>query len=59
MVNVKELIKAFESVEKHDLKPSTIICTVCGCVLREGSRKDDICSHLKKLAEGMAKGQVL
>ena len=54
MVNTKELVDAFEAIEKHDLKPATIICTVCGCVLRKESKKDDICSHLKELAEGMA-----
>lgn len=46
------LREAFDSVQKHDLKPNTIICTVCGCALRVDDESTKPCEHLKELASG-------
>ena len=50
--NIKEILEAFESIEKHDLKPSTIICTVCGCVFSYKEKDISIlCEHLMEMVE--------
>jgi hypothetical protein len=47
---VARIKEAFAAVEKYDLKPSTIICTVCGTVIRvDRNKKEDLCEHLKEL----------
>jgi hypothetical protein len=47
-----ELVAAFASIEKHDLKVATIICSVCGCTLSKDS-DDKPCEHLKEMVEGL------
>ncbi len=46
---VNDIVKAFAEIEKHDLKPAVVICTVCGCVLAKETKP---CVHLLELAEG-------
>jgi hypothetical protein len=51
MENIKDLVEAFAAIEKHVLKPTTIICTVCGNVFSVNDKDTSPCEHLKKLAE--------
>ena len=51
MDKVEEILKAFKSIEKYDLKPSTIICTVCGCVFVVDDKNTNPCEHLVEMAE--------
>ena len=48
---VEELAEAFAAIEKHFLKPATIICSVCGCVISINDKETSPCEHLKQLAE--------
>jgi putative endonuclease len=48
---VKELLKAYDRVITCPLKPKTIICTVCGCVVSEHSENKP-CTHLLELVKG-------
>jgi len=41
-----EIIQAFTTIEKSNLKINTIVCSICGCVVNF-KNKDPICSHLK------------
>lgn len=47
----KEIVEAFASIEKYDLKPTVIICTVCGNVFSVKDKDTSPCQHLKDLAE--------
>jgi len=49
--NIKDILEAFKSIEKHDLKVETIICTVCGNVFSVKDKETSSCEHLKQLAE--------
>ncbi len=51
--DIDEIIEAFKSIEKHDLKPSTIICSVCGCIFTGKDEYNLLCEHLKELFEGL------
>ena len=55
-ISKKELIEAFASMERHDLKVNTIICTVCGCVVHM-DEKTPVCGHLKQLAKDYDTGE--
>ena len=48
----EEVRKAFEEIEKYDLKVNTVICTVCGCVV-SFDEKSKPCEHLMELCEGL------
>jgi hypothetical protein len=43
----KELIDAFASIEKHDLKPNAIGCVVCGQWLNLETGEGELCNHLR------------
>lgn len=47
----KEIQEAFEQIEKIDLKPNTIICSVCGCVIDNDTKKSELCEHFLELVE--------
>jgi len=47
----EDIVEAFAAIEKHDLKPSTIICSVCGNVFSVNDKETSPCKHLKQLAE--------
>ncbi|MDO8640108.1 MAG: hypothetical protein Q7R33_01030 [Nitrosarchaeum sp.] len=48
----QELVDAFESIEKHDLKVNTIICPDCGNVYSFVNKDfQQPCEHQKKLFE--------
>lgn len=44
-----KLVEAFGEIEKHDLKVSTIICTICGGVISKTDSRP--CEHLLELAK--------
>ena len=46
---MNDIVKAFAEIEKCDLKPAVVICTVCGCVLTEETKP---CIHLLEMCEG-------
>jgi len=52
----EELAESFAAIEKQDLKPSTIICTVCGNVFSVNDKETSPCEHLKQLAKECLEG---
>ena len=48
-IKVKEITDAFAQIEKHDLKPTTIICTVCGNVVSDQMKESSPCEHLREM----------
>ena len=50
-ITPEKIVDAFAEIEKHDLKPTTIICTVCGNVFSVNDKETSPCEHLKQLAE--------
>lgn len=48
---MKSLEEAFALVEKHDLKPTVIICSICGCTVNVDNVDTKPCEHLKQLAK--------
>lgn len=51
---MKSLEEAFALVEKHDLKPTVIICSICGCVVNVDNVDTKPCEHLKQLAKDVS-----
>lgn len=51
MTKEKELFELWAEIEKHDLKPAVIICTVCGNVFSVNDKETSPCIHLRELAE--------
>ena len=43
---------AFNAILKCDLKPNTIICSVCGNVYSVKDKKTTLCKHFKEMFEG-------
>jgi hypothetical protein len=44
----KELVDAFKSIERHDLKPNAIGCTVCGQWFNLETKEGELCNHLRR-----------
>lgn len=44
----KKIIEVYDAILKHDLKPNTIICSVCGNAMIKG-KKIFPCEHLKEI----------
>ena len=51
MCDAGKIIEAFAVVEKHELKVSTIVCTICGSVLSEANNTP--CEHLLEIARSL------
>jgi len=51
MSDLGKIIEAFAEIEKHKLKVSSIVCTICGGVVSETNTKP--CEHLLELAKSI------
>lgn len=49
MNKTEDILEAFASIEKWNLKPETIICTVCGNIFSVRDKDISLCQHLKEL----------
>ena len=47
----EDVKKAFEEIEKSDLKVDTIVCSECGCVLSTQLKDSKPCEHLIKMVQ--------
>lgn len=47
----EEIADLWELIEKHDLKPASMICTVCGNIFSVNDKESKPCEHLKQLAK--------
>ena len=45
--------EAVKKIETHSLKPSTIICTVCGHAFLTWDKDSRPCEHLKEMCKGL------
>ena len=45
-----DLLSAYKAIAKYSLKPATIICAVCGCVVSKHFKRKP-CRHLRELVE--------
>ena len=45
----KRIMEAYDAVLTHDLKPNTIICSICGNVYSIKDNKKALCQHMKDL----------
>lgn len=52
---LKEIVEAFATIEKHDLKVSNVICTVCGHVHSKDDSETSPCEHMRAWAQEMWK----
>ncbi len=50
-ITLKNITEAYDAITKHELKPQTIICTVCGNVYSHKDESTVLCQHLIEIFE--------
>jgi len=48
-IEIKKIKKAYDMILKHDLKPNTIVCAVCGNIYSLKNNKKTLCIHLREI----------
>ena len=51
----EEALETFKLIEQCNLKPSSVVCSICGCIFTFDDKENMPCEHLKKIFEQIKK----